>query len=107
MGGLLHKVRKLLQRDPEAEGGWVHNPDPLRAQVSPPLISSYFPNPSRAIESPPPSLPFPREVFMLSPSSSLHFSSKRGEGVFIPRKDLSLRRSLASELSLRPPLAGF
>ena len=42
---------------------------------------------------------------MLSPSSSLHFSSKRGEGVFIPRKDLSPRRSLASELSLRPPPA--
>ncbi len=31
-GGLLHKVRTLLQWDPEARGG-VHNPDPMRAQV--------------------------------------------------------------------------
>ena len=30
-GGLLHKVRTLLQWNPEAGGG--HNPDPLRAQV--------------------------------------------------------------------------
>ncbi len=28
---LLHKVRTLW--DPEARGGWVHNPDPLHAQV--------------------------------------------------------------------------
>ncbi len=31
-GGLLRRIRTLLQWDPEAEGG-VHNPDSLRAQV--------------------------------------------------------------------------
>ncbi len=43
-GSLLQKVRTLLQWDPEAGRGGVHNPDPLRAQVCLKLIfhSSYW-----------------------------------------------------------------
>ncbi len=32
-GGLLHRVRTLLQWDPETRRGGCHNPDPLRALV--------------------------------------------------------------------------